>query len=83
MFAILSFSHSEEAKTETASAVTRTNTEEFQTTIEQTVSQIFLSTEQRLKDYIDTSLHALEDRLNQKLDMMFQKLENNTSLNVS
>ena len=47
--------------------------EDIQKAIHETVSQIFSSTEQRLKDYIDTSLDALEDRINQKLDLLLQK----------
>ena len=55
------------------------NSEELQLTIQQTVSQIFLSTEERLKNYIDTSLTALEDRLSQKFEDMIQQLIHNRS----
>ena len=51
--------------------------------IQQTVSQIFLSTEERLKNYIDTSLTALEDRLSQKFNDMIQQLVHNRSSDPS
>lgn len=64
-------------KNELPPVATGMNTEELQMTIQQTVSEIFVSTEQRLKNYIDTSLHALEDRLSQKLDSLMKQLVNN------
>ena len=66
-----------DAQNEISHVVTGMNTEELQMAIQQTVSQIFLSTEQRLKNYIDTSLTALEGRLNQKFEDLIQQLVHN------
>ena len=60
------------------------NSEELQIAIQETVSKIFMSTEQRLKDYIDSSLVALEDRISQKFDTLLQTLvKKSDSINIS
>lgn len=43
--------------------------------IEQTVSQIIETREQKLKEYIDTSLSAMESRLSHKLDKLIEMLQ--------
>lgn len=71
-------------KSKTITTAPRMNSEELQKAIQETVSKIFMSTEQRLKDYIDSSLVALEDRLSQKFDSLLQTLvEKKDSTSVS
>lgn len=54
-----------------------TSLAQLQTVLEQTVSQMVQSSEQRLKEYIDTSLKAMEDRLCAKMDAIVKLLEKN------
>ena len=71
-------------KSKTVSAAAGMNSEELQIAIQETVSKIFMSTEQRLKDYIDSSLVALEDRISQKFDTLLQTLvKKSDSINIS
>lgn len=46
-------------------------------TLEQTVSQVVQTSEERLKKYIDTRLQAMESRINVKLDAILMLLETN------
>lgn len=71
-------------ESKTVSAAAGMNSEELQIAIQETVSKIFMSTEQRLKDYIDSSLVALEDRISQKFDTLLQTLvKKSDSINIS
>lgn len=54
-----------------------TDFEMVQKTIEQTVSQIVQSSEDKMMKYIDTRLDAMESRINQKLDSLIQLLQKN------
>lgn len=58
-----------------SSRVTGSHIEMLQTTIETTVFQMIHSSEETIMKYIDTSLNAMESRLNQKLDNITQLLE--------
>lgn len=60
-----------------SSKVTGMDLEMLQTTIEQTVSKMLQSSEDKMMKYIDFRLDTLESRLNKKLDCLVQLLEKN------
>jgi len=60
-----------------SSILTSENIEQLKTDLEQTVSQMIASSEERVKQYIDTSVQALENRLCAKMDAILKLVEKN------
>jgi len=60
-----------------SSILTSENIEQLKTDLGQTVSQMIASSEERVKQYIDTSVQALENRLCAKMDAILKLVEKN------
>jgi hypothetical protein len=55
--------------------LTGSQIEMLQATIQQTVSQMVQSSEEKILKYVDTRLNTMETKLNQKLDTIIQLLQ--------